>query len=64
MTAPVLRIFKVHGGWWRMEVETDGVIRCNVRLGTRDAKLAQQKLEKYHETEQHLYARAANRVRA
>jgi|HubBroStandDraft_6_1064221.scaffolds.fasta_scaffold110873_5 hypothetical protein len=64
MTAPVLRLFKIHGGWWRMEVEIDGVILWNVRLGTRDDKLAQQKLAKYRHTEQSLYANATNRVRA
>jgi hypothetical protein len=63
MTAPVLRLFKVHGGWWRIEVETNGVISLNVRLGTRNESLAQQKLEKYRKTEQALYL-SPNRVRA
>ena len=49
-----MRLYKVHGGWWRIDVIIDGEHGLIVRLGTRDAGLARQKFERYRKTEEHL----------
>lgn len=51
---PILRLFKVRGGWWRITVERGGELALVVILGTRDGDLARQKLEKYRKVEESL----------
>lgn len=52
-----LQLCKARGGWWRIHVAFDGELRWIVTLGTRDAELARQKLEKYRRVEESLAAK-------
>lgn len=55
---PIMRLYKAYGGWWRIDVGTDLI----VRLGTRNKVLAQQKFERYLKTEEQLHRNALART--
>lgn len=57
MTAAQLCLYKVRGGWWRLNVHRKGEHLWVVILGTRDEKLAQDKLARYRKVEETLAAK-------